>query len=107
MRAVRWCVLAAAALGLGGCALAPPQGEAPSRTVTLGGESFTVRQLTEGTWTASTAGLRKVLNASPARTAMLRKVVETASGCTVTDSDYARQQTQFDAQVICAAGRGQ
>lgn len=103
MRSARWCMLAMTSMGMFGCALVAPQFEAPPRTVTLGGESFTVRQLTEGTWTASTTGPRKALDASPARTATLRKAVETASGCTVTDSDYSRQQTQFDAQVLCAA----
>ena len=96
-------LMAAASLGLGACAKLPPwPAEPPAHTVTLGGEDFFLRQITESTWIANSAENKKILAGTPAATALLRKAVEAVSGCTVTDSDYSRQKMQFDAQVSCA-----
>ena len=95
-------VLAAVSLGMGGCAMFAETGGPPARSVTLGGESYVVRQITESTWTASAPGSQKILAGTPAAKASLQKAVEMVSGCSVTDSDYSRQGTQFDAQVSCA-----
>ena len=102
---VPW-VLAVSSLGMSGCAMLAATAEPPARQVTLGGESYLVRQITESTWTASAAASPKILAKTPATTASLRQAVERVSGCRVTDSDYSRQGTQFDAQVSCAGGLG-
>ena len=70
----------------------------------LDGKSFGVRQITEGTWTASATGKEKILAQTPSAIASLRQAIERVSGCYVTDSDYSQQGTQFDAQVSCASG---
>lgn len=95
-------LLALASLGTSGCAQLTGNTEPPARSVTLGGESYVVRQITESTWTASAGGSQKTLARTPAATALLQKAVEMVSGCRVSDSDYSRQGTQFDAQVSCA-----
>ena len=97
-------LVAVVSLGMSGCAMLAGNAESPARNVTLGGESYVVRQITESTWTASAAGNQKILTATPAAAASLQKAVEMVSGCSVTDSDYSRQGTQFDAQVSCAGG---
>ncbi len=99
-------LLALASLGMSGCAQFAGNAEPPARSVTLGGESYVVRQITESTWTASAAGSSKILATTPGASASLQKAVEMVSGCRVTDSDYSRQGTQFDAQVSCAGGLG-
>ena len=95
-------LLAVVSFGMSGCAMLAGNAGSPARNVTLGGESYVVRQITESTWTASAAGNQKILTATPAAAASLQKAVEMVSGCSVTDSDYSRQGTQFDAQVSCA-----
>ena len=97
-------LLALASLGMSGCAMLTGTTEPPARNVMLGGDSYIVRQITESTWTASAAESQKILAGTPATTASLQKAVEMVSGCSVTDSDYSRQGTQFDAQVSCAGG---
>lgn len=99
-------LLALASLGMSGCAVLSGNSEPPARSVTLGGESYIFRQITESTWTATAAGSRKIMAATPAATASLQQAVEMVSGCRVTDSDYSRQKTQFDAQVSCAGDLG-
>ena len=76
-------------------------GDPVTYKVNVGGEILTLRQLTEGTWTANASDPNKVLAATEANTALFRKAVETTSGCKVTDSDFSRHGTQFDAQVDC------
>ena len=95
-------LLTMASLGMSGCAMLAETAGPPARSVTLGGESYVVRQITESTWTASATGSQKILAGTPAATASLQKAVEMVSGCSVTDSDYSRQGKQFDAQVSCA-----
>lgn len=102
---VAW-LLALATLGACGCTVVAETGGAPSQNVTLGGESFLVRKITESTWTASAAGSQKILAGTQASTASLQQAVERVSGCRVTDSDYSRQGMQFDAQVSCPGGLG-
>lgn len=97
-------LLAVLSFGISGCAMLPWAAEPPVQTLTLNGEAYSFRQITEGTWTANTDGKRKVLPGAPSDTAALQQAVEKLSGCTVTDSDYSRQGTQFDAQVSCAGG---
>ena len=94
-------MLAAACAGLGACAFIPSPGEPAAHTVTVGGESFILKQITESTWTANSTGSLKALANTPASTAALLQAVEKTSGCAVTDSDYSRQGKQFDAQVSC------
>ena len=95
-------LLAAASLGLGACAKLPGPTQPLEHVVTLGGENFQLTQITESTWTASAAAGRKAFTPTPEVTAFLRRAVESASGCAVTDSDYSRHKMQFDAQVSCA-----
>lgn len=95
-------LLAVVSFAISGCAMLAGTAGAPARSVTLDGDSYIVRQITESTWTASAAGSQKILARTPAATASLQKAVEMVSGCSVTDSDYSRQGTQFDAQVSCA-----
>lgn len=95
-------LLAVVSLSMSGCAMLAGNAGPPARSVSLGGDSYIVRQITESTWTASAPGSQKILARTPAATASLQKAVEMVSGCSVTDSDYSRQGTQFDAQVSCA-----
>lgn len=95
-------LLAVAGSGLGACAWQQGPAKPPERVVTLGHEKIQLTQITESTWTASAAAGRKAFAPTPEVTAFLRQAVESASGCTVTDSDYSRHEMQFDAQVSCA-----
>jgi hypothetical protein len=99
-------LLALASLGMGGCAMPAGTAEPSPRSVTLDGKAYIFRQITESTWTASAAGSQEILEGTPTATAALQKAVELVSGCSVTDSDYSRQGTQFDAQVNCAGSLG-
>ena len=102
MTARRWRLLAFALPGiLGACAMLQQPAEPPAHEVVVKGEVFILRQLTDSTWTANSAGRLKPLANTPANTATLREAVETISGCKVTDSDFSRQGKQFDAQVDC------
>lgn len=88
---------------LAACSIIPMPGEAIAHKVSVDGEVFLIRQLTESTWTANSTGMMKPLAGTPASTAVLRQAVEKTSGCKVTDSDFSRQGKQFDAQVDCAS----
>ncbi|CAN5285180.1 hypothetical protein BH10PSE16_BH10PSE16_18800 [soil metagenome] len=99
-------LLVAASAGLGACALVPLPGEPAAHKVTVGGESYFLRQITDSTWTASSMTTLKMLPTTPAGTAALQQAVEKTSGCTVTDSDYSREGRQFDAQVSCPRSLG-
>lgn len=98
--------LTLASLGFSGCAMLSAKAEPGVRNVTLGGHSYELSQITDSTWTASASPRPKVLEKSPTATARLQQAVEMVSGCRVTDSDYSRQGTQFDAQVTCSGGLG-
>ncbi|MDH6184970.1 hypothetical protein [Polaromonas sp. CG_23.6] len=98
---IAW-AFAVASLGISGCTLPGVTAEPAPRMMTLDGKSFRVRQITESTWTASAAGNEKILAQTPSAQTSLRQAIEMVSGCRVTDSDYSRQGTQFDAQVSCA-----
>lgn len=102
---VLW-MLAVSSLGMSGCAMLAANAEPSARKVTVSGEAYLVRQITESTWTASAAASQKIVAKTPVTTASLRQAVESVSGCRVTDSDYSRQGTQFDAQVSCAGDLG-
>jgi hypothetical protein len=94
-------LLAAACAGLSACALLPRPNEPAAHKVSVNGETYVLKQITDSTWTANAPGGLTTLAATSAGTAALRQAVETLSGCKVTDSDYSRQGRQFDAQVLC------
>ena len=94
-------MLAAAGVNLTACALPGTLGDPPAQRFSVGGESYLLKQITESTWTVTSAAHLKVLANTPAATANLRQAVENASGCKVTDSDFSAQGRQFDAQVEC------
>ena len=97
-------LLAAGAVNLTACAASGLPGadsNLQSYRLSMGGESYFVRQITESTWTVSSAVSLKVLNTMPEATARLKQAIEKTSGCMVTDSDFSSQGRQFDAQVEC------
>lgn len=96
-------LLLAACAGLGGCSMIQMPGEPVAHKVSVNGEAFILRQLTESTWTANSSGILKTLAGTSSSTAALREAVEKTSGCKVTDSDFSRQGKQFDAQVDCGS----
>ncbi len=70
----------------------------------MGGERYTLLQLTDSTWAAvpeNSRGGDAVVN-SPTQRAELVRLIEVASGCKVTDIDFARRPAQLDTQVDCA-----
>lgn len=94
--------------GIIGCAappFSPNSGDPAVHKVSVSGESYSISQLTASTWTATAAGSSKVLAKTAAGAAGLRQAIEKASGCKVTDSDYSRDGSQFDAQVDCGGSR--
>ena len=98
-------LLAAGAVSLTACVvpgLPVATSNLPAYRVNMDEESYLVRQLTESTWTVSSAAILKILNSTPEATAKLRLAVEKTSGCAVTDSDFSSQGRQFDAQVKCS-----
>ncbi|MBC7445963.1 MAG: hypothetical protein H7273_10935 [Polaromonas sp.] len=100
------CLLAvAASINLPACAPLAFPGDPPAYRLRIDGETFLLRQLTESTWTVSSAAPSTTLATSPAASAQLRQAVETASGCQVSDSDYSLGGRQFDAQVDCPGRR--
>jgi hypothetical protein len=94
-------LLLAASSGLGACSWIPLPGEPVAHKVSVNGENFILKQITESTWTANSTGSLKTLAATSASSAALQEAVEKTSGCKVTDSDFPRQGKQFDAQVDC------
>ena len=94
-------LLVAAGVSLTACAMQGSPSEPPAHRLSVGGESYSLRQITESTWTVSSLAGRKILPNTPAATAEWRQAVEKTSGCKVTDSDYSSQGRQFDAQVDC------
>lgn len=93
----------ASALLLVACSTATQNPALPAATMQIGGEAYVIRQLTAGTWTASSKAGDKTLPATPAGRAALRDAIEKTSGCKVSDSDYSRAGMQFDAQVDCGS----
>lgn len=92
-----------ASLGLCACA-ASGERRAPTPHQSTSGESWTIKQLTASTWTATAAGAAGPAGADgAARKADLLNAIEKASGCRVTDSDFAGQGRQLDAQVVCGS----
>ncbi|MDB5868111.1 MAG: hypothetical protein JWP96_443 [Polaromonas sp.] len=96
-------LLLAASAVLCACSMIPLPGEPAAHKVSVDGDIYILKQLTESTWTANAGSSVQPLAATVASTAALRMVVEKTSGCKVTDSDYSRQGKQFDAQVDCAS----
>ena len=98
-------LLAVGAVNLTACVspgLSVATSDLPAHSLSMGKESYLVRQLTESTWTVNSADSLKILNSTPEATAKLRQAVEKTSGCAVTDSDFSSQGRQFDAQVTCS-----
>ena len=83
-----------AAFFLSACVLAPQ----PHVNET----GYVITQLTASTWTLATSGTRRLLPSTSTAKAALLDAIEKHSGCKVTDSDYASQGSQLDAQVDCA-----
>lgn len=83
-----------------GCA--SPKPDAGATTLTVDGVGIVITPLTAGTWTARTQDRATLLPRGPAGTAQLRRAIESASGCRVTDSDYSEGGRQFDAQLACS-----
>lgn len=80
------------------CSTLRGAGEAAVRTIELDGASYRVEELTASTWTA----LGPVSAPDgPQKTAQLRKAIEKASNCKVTDSSHAGRSAALTAQVDC------
>lgn len=83
--------------------LRAPAPEAGTHAVTVEGQSYWLTPLTAGTWTATASQPNAALLAqTSSRQAALVRAIEIASGCQVTDSNYAAGGRQLDAQVACA-----
>lgn len=90
-------LIALAAL-LPACSALRGAAETSAQTVELDGASYRVEELTASTWTA----LGPVSAPDgPQKTANLRKAIEKASRCKVTDSSYAGRSAALTAQVDC------
>ena len=90
------------ALSLNACALRPPPHPPGAQSTYSGGTAYVITQLTASTWTLTMPDLRILLPTSPEDQAALRVAIEKHTGCKVTDSNYASQGLQLDAQVDCA-----
>ena len=94
--AALWLITLAALLPA--CSALRGAGEAGGQTIELDGASYRVEELTASTWTA----LGPVAAPDgPQKTASLRKAIEKASNCKVTDSSYAGRSAALTAQVDC------
>ena len=76
---------------------------APKPNMRIGGDAYSITQITASTWTATAPGSSKPLASNAASKAELLDAIEKASGCKVTDSDYSHHGTQLDAQVECGS----
>lgn len=94
-------VLLGSTMGLSACALITSQEKPVAHRINVSGKAYLLEQITDSTWTASAQAEPKLLAATSAATAALRRAIEETSGCKVTDSDYSRNGAQFDAQVDC------
>jgi hypothetical protein len=103
-------------LSLAACANAPADtraksevtetsGALASQSVVVGGQAYGLLQLTDSTWAAVPANQSAgdAVVGSAAQRAELVRLIEQASGCKVTDIDFARQPAQLDTQVDCSA----
>jgi hypothetical protein len=90
--------------GLAACAMTNPSGDLAGRkAVVVDGQLYDIGRLTESTWTAvSPPGAVAPTNAAAHRIAVTQ-AIERVSGCKVTDSDYALEGRQLNAQVDCAS----
>ena len=91
------------ALSLNACALRPLSHPPGTQITYAGGAAYVITQLTASTWTLTMSDLRNLLPTSPEDQAAMRVAVEKHTGCKVTDSNYASQGLQLDAQVDCAS----
>lgn len=95
-----------AILFLTACAFGPAAREDGRQIARVGGSTYVIQQLTDSTWTLTASGTLKPLPTAATDRASLLEAIEQRSGCKVTDSDYARQGVQLDAQVRCnSAGK--
>lgn len=91
------CLIAVAAV-LPACNALRGAPEANAQTVEIDGASYRVEELTASTWTA--VGPASAPE-GPQKTASLRKAIEKASNCKVTDSSYTGRNGALAAQVDC------
>ena len=103
MRLLVLALAIAAALFLNACAIGPAALEDGRQNARIGGAAYVIQQLTDSTWTLTAAGALKPLPTAAAERAALLEANEKRSGCKVTDSDYARQGMQLDAQIRCTS----
>ena len=75
----------------------PPNGV----TMRIGGDRYIIYQLTASTWTLTSVTPGRQLNKSETELTALVSAIETQSGCKISDKDFSRAGTQFDAQVEC------
>jgi hypothetical protein len=87
-------------LALGACSMNAGMRQSAEH-VTPGGDNYLIRQLTAGTWTATSIGMARHLPTGADSKASMLSAIEQTSGCKVTDSNYSRHGFQLDAQVDC------
>ena len=89
---------------LSACAFNGPGGDLPERRVlVVDGQRYEIGRLTESTWTAiSRPGASASALGAAHRLAVLH-AIERASGCRVSDSDYALEGRQLNAQLDCVS----
>lgn len=95
-------MLLAAAL-LNACAMGSASRGDGRQDARVDGATYVIQQLTDSTWTLTATDTLKPLPTAAAERAALLGAIEKRSGCKVTDSDYARQGMQLDAQVRCTS----
>jgi len=94
--AALWLITAATLLPA--CSALSGAADAGGQTIELDGASYRVEELTASTWTA----LGPVAAPDgPQKIASLRKAIEKASNCKVTDSSFASRSAALTAQVDC------
>lgn len=79
-------------------------GALASQPAVVDGQRYRIVQLTDSTWAAvpASAAAGEAVVASVSQRAELVRLIEQASGCKVTDIDFARRPAQLDTQVDCA-----
>lgn len=89
---------------LSACALTGPGGDLPDRSaVVIEGQLYDIGRLTESTWTAISQPGPGIPTHGAAHRLAVTQAIERASGCRVTDSDFALEGRQLNAQVDCAS----
>jgi predicted small secreted protein len=106
MRAIAPWAIATSVMSLAACT-GMQGGTGSGRNVQVAGHAYDILQLTDSTWAAvpKTASGSDAVVGSAGQRAELIQLIEVASGCKVTDIDFARRPAQLDTQVDCA-GRG-